>query len=247
MGCQARTFMATALTVVAVNAAPIRADVEQPAAAPELSRLLAALHLAGAGVGEWRDRLVHASQPGVVNAEGERLIAVMPDGRILAELEGAGAQVALGAALDARLLQPGADIVLVHNHPSSTGLSMDDLGQLAKPGVLAIVAIGHDGSVYAAAAGPRFPGDRFRDYIYAPARAAAERELRFSAVPGNTTELRTSLAHVMSLALAQAHVIVYQATLGADRQVAFDRDRLSLGRITAAAKHGLDVALTRPR
>jgi hypothetical protein len=238
--------MATALTVVAVNVAATKAEVEQPAASPELSQLLGALHLTAAGVGEWRDRLVRASRPGAVSADGERLIAVTPDGRIMAELEGAGAQVALGVALDARLLQPGADIVLVHNHPSSTGLSMDDLGQLAKPGVLAVVAIGSDGSVYAAAAGPRFPGDRFRDYVYVPARAAAERELRFNAA-GNTTELRAFLAHVMSLALAQARVIVYQATLGADRQVAFDRDGLSLGRVTAAAKHGLDVALTRPR
>ena len=245
MACQGWTFMATVLTVVVVNMAATQAEVEQPAASPDFSRLLAALHLTGAGVAEWRDRLERASA-GVISTDGERLIAVTPGGRLIAEREGEGAQVALGATLDARLVQPDGDIVLVHNHPSSTGLSMDDLGQLAKPGVLAVVAIGRDGSVYAATAGPRFPGDRFSDYVYAPARAAAERELRFNAT-GNTTELRAFLAHVMSLALAQARVIVYQATLGADRQVAYDRNRQPLGRITAAAKHGLDVALTRPR
>jgi hypothetical protein len=246
MACQGWTFMATVLTVVVVNMAATQAEVEQPAASPDFSRLLAALHLTGAGVAEWRDRLERASA-GVISTDGERLIAVTPGGRLIAEREGEGAQVALGATLDARLVQPDGDIVLVHNHPSSTGLSMDDLGQLAKPGVLAVVAIGHDGSVYAAAAGPRFPGDRFRDYVYAPARAAADRELRLNALAGNATVLRGLLAHVMSIALAQARVIEYQATLGADRQVAYDRNRQPLGRITAAAKHGLDVALTRPR
>ena len=43
--------------------------------------------------------------------------------------------------------------VLVHNHPSSVGLSAADIGQLSKPGVAAIVAIGHDGSVFVASAG----------------------------------------------------------------------------------------------
>jgi hypothetical protein len=214
--------------------------------ATDLSGLLTALHLTETGVQDWRDRLESAPQAGVMSRNGERLIAVTADGRAVAELEGAAAQVSLGATLDARLLQPDADIVLVHNHPSSSGLSMDDLGQLAKPGVLAIVAIGDDGSVYAAAAGPRFPGDRFRDYVYAPAQAAAERELRFNAAAGNATDLRPFLPHVISLALAQVRVIVYHATLGADCQVAFDRDRLSLGHITAAANHGLRVALTRP-
>ena len=37
------------------------------------------------------------------------------------------------------------------------------MGQLAKPGVAAIVAIGHDGSVFIASAGPRFDPDLFEE------------------------------------------------------------------------------------
>jgi hypothetical protein len=234
------------LAVVAVNGAFTLAEGEASAFSPDLSGLLAALHLTGKGVSEWRDRLGGVPRAGLPNRDGERLIAVTTDGRTVAEVEGEGGHVALGVALNARLRQPGADIVLVHNHPSSTGLSIDDLYVLAKPGVLAIVAIGQDGSVYAAAAGPRYPGDRFSDKVYAPARAAADRELRLNAPAENTTDLRPFLAHVMSLALAQTRVIEYRATLGADQQVAFDRNRLSLGRITAVAKHRLDVALRQP-
>ena len=151
----------------------------------------------------WLNRLTNGRVEPVGNAP-ERLIAVTAHGDILAEIDGAGSHVVLGVALDARCLQPGAEIVLVHNHPSSTGLSLYDLGQLAKPGVRAIVAIGHDGSLYAAAAGPRYPGDQFGDHMYLPARAEAEGELR--RVAAYTTDLRAFLPHVMSTALAQAGV-----------------------------------------
>ena len=52
-------------------------------------------------------------------------------------------------------------VVLVHNHPANAGLSAADTQQLAKPGVAAIVAVGHDGSVFIASAGPRLNRDFF--------------------------------------------------------------------------------------
>jgi hypothetical protein len=46
-----------------------------------------------------------------------------------------------------------------------------------------------------------------------------------------------------ALALTEVGVIQYRATLASHRQVAFDRDRILLGHVTAAAKHGAERAI----
>src|SRR5580765_4439573 len=80
----------------------------------------------------------------------ECLLAIAPDGSVLDEVEGNHTEVELGRTFDARLQRAGARIILVHNHPSGNALSSADLGQLSKPGVDGIIAIGHDGSLYSA-------------------------------------------------------------------------------------------------
>ena len=83
----------------------------------------------------------------------EHLLVVSRDRQIVARREGGVQNVSVDSELDRRLLMAGSDLTLIHNHPVGVGLSPDDLSHLAKPGVLAMVAIGHDGSVYIAAAG----------------------------------------------------------------------------------------------
>jgi hypothetical protein len=47
---------------------------------------------------------------------------------------------------------PAYRLTLVHNHPGSSPLSLDDLHMATLPGVGSVVAAGHDGSVYEARA-----------------------------------------------------------------------------------------------
>jgi len=50
------------------------------------------------------------------------------------------------------LQQPGNRLEITHNHPSSSSLSIPDLRVSTLPGVSKIVAVGHDGTTYTAAA-----------------------------------------------------------------------------------------------
>lgn len=222
------------------SAAPVVA--RQTAQSPDLTKLLSALQLTGAGVATWLDRLAPTTQEGSRTNAPERLLAVMADGSLVEAIDGGPSRVLMSSSLDDRLSRPGAGIVLVHNHPSGNGFSAEDLDQLGNPGVLAVVAVGHDGSVYAAAVGPKYPVDRFAR-VYASVRGEADREMRQSASRVTGDSLVAFLPHVIALALAEVGVIKYRVTLGADRQVAYDRDRVLLGRVTAVAKHSADVAL----
>lgn len=234
MGRRAAAWGAMLVVVLGIDGAGGRAQAGQPAA-DDLPTLLTAIHATGTGVQEWLDRLAPGLR--VSGSAAERLLAVTVNGQLLASVDGASSHVALGPALDEQCQQPGAGIVLVHNHPSSTGLSADDLSQLAKPGVAAIVAIGHDGSIYSAAAARRYPAGQFVEKVYTPARADADKEMRVQRTSLADARLADWMPHVMALALAKAGVIEYQATLAADRLAAFQRDRTALGRVIAAAEH----------
>ena len=65
----------------------------------------------------------------------------------------------------------GHNIEIVHNHPSSSSLSMPDLMFSTNPGVRRIVAVGHDGTRYAASP---LVSDKF---LIRDAGEAADREL----------------------------------------------------------------------
>lgn len=235
MGPTTRAVGAIVLTATWLAGSGRPAAAGQRGARDDLAGLLTSLHLTGAGTEQWLDRLAPAGRTG--RPAHERLIAVTVDGATVAIVDGTARRVPLGRALDARCLQPGAGIVLVHNHPHSLGLSADDLSQLAKPGVAAVVAIGLDGSLYAAAAARRFPGDAFRDLIYAPALAEAGQQMRHERAGLAEDDPGGWMPHLMGLALAEAGVIEYRATLAPDRQAAFDRDRPALGRVIAVAEY----------
>src|SRR5262249_38195439 len=135
----------------------------------DLGLLVTRLGLSDHGIRTWLKRL-----EGESGSAGERLLVLNASGEQLAERSGGATAVVLGREMDDLLRTPAAGLVLVHNPPASIGLSDADLSQLAKPGVAAIVAIGHDGSVYIAAAGDSMK----RDTMEPPEYAEAVREVR---------------------------------------------------------------------
>src|SRR5262245_7044423 len=128
------------LTVAAVAGTGLGYAQEQP---KTLKELVTRLNVAGQGAGAWLEQLgVTSMQP-----PAERLLILTVTGGPLTERTGGASSVVIDADLDRLLRTPGMSAVLVHNHPSSVGLSAADIGQVAKPGVAAIVAIGPAGSV----------------------------------------------------------------------------------------------------
>ena len=81
----------------------------------------------------WLDRL-GASQGGPPH---ERLLAVTESGAVVHSLDGDGTVVVITPEFDRDLLRDGAALVLVHNHPTGTSLSSNDISHLAKGGVAA--------------------------------------------------------------------------------------------------------------
>src|SRR5262245_18116684 len=112
----------------------------------------------------------HAVEPG-----NERLQIATADGTIVQTIDGNRQSVPIDPATDALLRAPDAHLTLRHNHPNSVGLSAEDLDQLEKAGVDWIVAVGADGSRYAAKRGAAFSAS-----LYTDAEMAVRAELRRS-------------------------------------------------------------------
>jgi hypothetical protein len=70
----------------------------------------------------------------------ERLLVLHAIGEPLMERRGERSTVQIDPDLDTLLRQPGMNVVLVHNHPDSLGLSDRDFMHLAKAGMAAVVA-----------------------------------------------------------------------------------------------------------
>jgi hypothetical protein len=199
----------------------------------DLKRLAKDLHLTPAGVPDWLKTLgVDPLGPAV-----ERLLAVTVAGEIVSTRDGIAQHVMFGTELDLKLLNPVSDLVLIHNHPHSLGFSADDLVQLQKPGVTAVVAVGHDGSVYIAARGPRYDRDMFEPVQYAGARKAVTLGVTEALAAHTLTNERVDahFAHVISLALARAGVIDYYTDLAAERRSQFETARAAFGQLVAFA------------
>jgi hypothetical protein len=220
---------------LAVLALPLMtaAGAAQQARAVHLDRLSAALDLTERGVNQWLRRLV-ADSP---DAPVERLIALALDGTVLAERRGERSQVRVdGEIRDLLLRRPTHDVVLMHNHPASAGLSGPDLRQLATPAVAAVVAIGHDRSVFLAAAGPEFDPVSFEERQY----EAAVREV--------TARLRTEwpgirpppvaeayFSHLVTLSLARAGILDYWFVVRGSGSALYADARPAFGRVVAGA------------
>jgi hypothetical protein len=184
----------------------------------ELRRLLESLELSGPGVSRWLSALgVNGN-----DTRQEQLIAVTSRGVIVGRIVGSDFGVTVAPELMARLDEPGADVVLVHNHPTSSSLSWADISFLTKPGVTAVVAVGHDGSVYAAMRGRRFACERVSRLVYHRAAEAARKtldlEMQISSSLSEGTNLLQYLTHVMADTLRGQRVIEYRAVMAPDRQ-----------------------------
>ena len=224
--------LAAAGLTLLVMAAGVRAD-ERREAAEDLGSLAVKLNLTDNGVMRWLDRL-GVSRDG---SQTERLIAVDLTGKILMARHGDGSFVRVDPELDDLLLRPDMAIVLIHNHPASVGLSLNDMRHLTKPGIVAIVAIGHDGSVYIASAGPRIDRPWFADQQYAVAFAAVRNQLRIEWPAGRLSiasgDAHTS--HLVALTLARAGVVRYWFKFRGGNLVTYEAARFNFSRIVVVA------------
>ena len=106
-------------------------------------------------------------QPGAKGAEGqahvlqkgrasgnEHLIAYDANGKEIHRTSGTSKTVAVTPEFQKVMTDPASDIVVHHNHPSGTTLSIPDVQMLGMPGLSAVWAHGHNGNVYRGALTP---------------------------------------------------------------------------------------------
>jgi hypothetical protein len=216
---------------VAFGTATGTSGASAPGRSIDLTRLASSLDLSERGAATWLAQLeANGSDP-----SAERLLAVTPTGERLMERDGGRSSVSVGVEMDTLLRQEGRYVVLIHNHPSNAGLSAADIGQLAKPGVAAIVAVGHDGSVFVAAPGRRMDPDHVEDRQYAQASAEVTRRLRrdwpLEHVPFAIADAH--LNHLVARALAGTGVIDYWFALRGTSRDSYERARLVFGQVVA--------------
>ena len=202
---------------------PLASQVE--AGGRELRRLLESLELADLGVARWLLALGVTGN----DTRQERLIAMTTSHELVQQIVGDDFTVTIGPELMAKLDQPGSDIVLIHNHPTSSSLSWADISFLSKPGVAAVVAVGHDGSVYAAMRGRRFACERVSRLVYqraaTAARARLDLEIKLSPAVAEGVSLPQYLTHLIADALRSLRVIEYRAVMSAERSRAYGSHR----------------------
>jgi hypothetical protein len=201
-----------------------------------LGRLSAALDLTERGARLWLHQL-GAESP---DEPAERLLAVALDGRVLAERRGERSQVRVdGEIYDLLLRRPNRDVVLMHNHPASAGLSGPDLRQLAIPAVAAVVAIGHDRSVFMAAAGPRFDRVFFEEQQHDAAVQEVQARL-LTEWPGRRPAVAEAyFSHLVALSLARAGILEYWFAVRGGGSDSYAEARPSFGRVVAGASKRL--------
>ena len=197
------------------------------------AKLAATLDLTEGGVRRWLDRLG-------VSGDGpptERLLAVSLTGQLVEERHGGSSLVRIDSELDSTLRLPEMSVVLVHNHPANVGLSAADMQQLAKPGVAAIVAVGHDGSVFIASAGPRLNRDFFEVRQYAPAQAEVRKRLRGEWPSGRISVAVSDahFSHLVTLALAKANIVQYWFSLRGTGRESYEGARIVFSQVVVGA------------
>jgi hypothetical protein len=162
------------------------------------------------------------------------VLIVAPDGEVLETLDGPS-PVAIPTQLSPILADAAKPVLLVHNHPASTGLSESDLALLAHPGVRTVIAVGHDGSLYQASMNVRIDSASFERSVYDVACTLLEEAMHWEKVPFDPHIAQENFAHLVALVLARAGVIEYRAALAGSRrtlwdtQLVFDRIVRSVG------------------
>ncbi len=174
----------------------------------------------------------------------EVLVAFDCGGNVCALKGGTARRVDFDVAFARPLAQSGADLILVHNHPGDGGLSLNDLLTLGEPGVAAIVAVGHGGSVYAASAGASMSVAELKHWEYQ--RALERVRLELSGLRATRPALGPALVahthHLVAMALARVGVIRYEARLGFGRAVSYNQVTPAPAMITLLAAEDLKRA-----
>jgi hypothetical protein len=179
----------------------------------------------------------------------ERLLAVMPDGRVLGVVDGGRDHVMLSVALLRDLSERKLQATLVHNHPTSVSLGESDLLHLAKVGVARVVAVGSDGTVYEAAAGARYDAARFAENLYQTVESRV-RERLVTEVRRDREDpaaLSMHVNHLVAIVLDRARVIDYVIIPSETARLAFDRYRELFERVALAEGQRLEQDLTEKR
>ena len=193
-----------------------------------VSCVVSTLDLTDRGAANWLERLQWTGSEG----PAERLAAVSLAGETLMAINGGQSSVHVDAEMDRLLLQAGRSIILVHNHPSNVGLSAADIGQLAKPGVAAIVAIAHDRSVFVAMRGDRADAGLLIERQYESARSETRRRLRMALTDGvQPAHADAHLSHLVCRALDKAGIIRYWAELRGPARGSYEASRRAFGQI----------------
>jgi len=218
-----KDFLAPLIAATVAVTGSLRLDAQSPTQSSPVRRLaLPASGTMGLSGSYWRAALGEAG----AMPRFERLLVVGSDGVILGEANGGENDVLLPEAL-AQLLGSGAvRATLVHNHPGGVSLSGTDLSQLAKPGVERVIAVSPDGSVFEAAAGPRFDAATFNtvyERVLAEATDRASREAKRDGV--DLSKVYPNLCHLAALALDRAGVIHYRMTPSLRLRAELDRYR----------------------
>ena len=223
-------YLGCAALVVTLGGAEAGAQ-ERPL---DLAGLVARLDLTEKGAKRWLEQLGVRGD----STATERLLAVSASsGASLLTREGGDSSVRIDPELDTLLLRPETGIVLVHNHPANVGLSSNDLRQLTKPGVLAVVAIGHEGSVFVAAAGPRFDREFFHERQYEGARAEVLKKLR-AEWPSSSLPVAVSdahFSHLVTQSLSRAGIVRYWFRLRGAGRESYEKARVVFARVIFGA------------
>lgn len=165
----------------------------------------------------------------------ERMILLDAHNATIATIDGEPTRVVIDSNVDVLLRTPNAQITITHNHPHSVGLSVEDLLQLTKPGVLRVIAIAADGSRYEAARGGRYDSDHFETRQFKTAYDQVVRQLALArAHDPLLPSFDGAIAHLTSIALAKADVIRYSSSLSGGRAAEWAAYRPLLGWIAEA-------------
>jgi hypothetical protein len=214
--CRTSVVMFGALVLAGLEARPARGqEGAPPAAGGGVEPVVRDTDLAALGsAARWRALIAgDGSLP-----RHERVIVTDGAGRILMQAEGGDRRVAIPPQWMPALRERGAGLILAHNHPDGHSLSVDDLWQFEKRGVAIVVALGHDGSLYAAAEGPLYWRASV-PALYMAASREVERQVRLHKVGAGALLVHRN--HLVALALARAGVIVYRCDLAPRRARAF--------------------------
>lgn len=168
-------------------------------------------------------------------------MVVAADGRVLGRADGTDRDVDLPADVYHALAAGTAQATIVHNHVANRGLSCADLRQLGNPGVTRVVAVTNGGTVFEAAAGPRYDARWFAEDACLPllrevaTNAAVEIGVGFSA----RSDVADQVPHLLAAAFARAGVLAYAQVPAVDVRITLARHDLAFTRVIARTAAGL--------